>query len=143
MGILGTPDANFWIFNHFVPPGEKCDSLPFDPNARSSWYANAYRSRMKAGDIAYIWMTNPEAQGGLYGYGTLAGKPYPLGNEDAFGVDVDLVQPFSPHIPMERIKRDRKLKDLLICNAPKATNFLLSPDQGMALMKFIRSNKKR
>lgn len=107
------------------------------PEKRDTWYATRYRGEMQPGNPVLFWMAGAESHRGLYGWGTIASEPYMKPEWDSHGVDVVYKIKFSRLIPALAIRAVPELSKMLIFRAPAATNFLLSEEEAVCLIKLI------
>src|SRR5262245_41039269 len=97
------------------------------PGMRDTWYATRHQQAMRPRDIVFFGMAKIEFA--LYGWGRITSAPYLRSDWDAHGVDVMYEVKFSRPIPATSLRNDPILAGMLIFRAPRASNFLLLPNQ--------------
>ncbi|SME94884.1 EVE domain-containing protein [Tistlia consotensis] len=125
------PDApSHWIFqaNH-----EKYDlASELKPGGTEGWLASRYATRMRPGDVVWLWQSGERA---IHGWGRLVSPALRDPDDGRFWVQLQCEARFGEPLPLEAIRGEPDLAGLQILRAPQGTNFALTPSQAAALTR--------
>jgi hypothetical protein len=129
------PDApSHWIFQGNPNRYDLRDELK--PGVTEGWLASRYATRMRPGDVVWLWRSGERA---IYGWGTLAGRAERDARDGHFWVPVEYRVRFAEPIELVSLRSQPDLVDLTILRAPQGTNFAVAEDQARALVELART----
>lgn len=90
---------------------------------------------MAVGDLVYFWLGGNEAIRGIYGWGVLTSDPFEKNGE--FRVEFTVGKRLLSHIPIDALRANPELANLMILNMAIGSNFLISRTEAAAIRKMI------
>jgi predicted RNA-binding protein with PUA-like domain len=132
---------NYWIFKANPALYDVEDSIR-KGNPPRGWKVARYRNEIKAGDVAYLWLTgNPR---GIIAMLEIISDPYYISPNpsdpywsDIYKVDIRLLKHF-PLLDAEYLKQVPGLQNLSTFHGfQAATNFKVTPVEGEIINKLI------
>ena len=128
---------NFWIFQAKPERYDLRDPNRFAPDKEEKWLATRYRTRMKPGDLVYLWLAGPREIRGVYGWGRLTTTPFPMNSEYRVGVKYEGVLLKSEFVSFDKIMSIPDLHDLTIVRLAIGTNFRINQREAALIAGLI------
>jgi len=126
---------NYWIFQSVPERYDLREEANLHDGLEGWWHATRYRTRMSPGDLVYFWMGGSESIRGIYGWGRISSAPYEKGS--GFRVEVRVAKRLPNHIPIELIRSNPELGNLMILHMAIGSNFLINQPEAEAIRKML------
>jgi hypothetical protein len=132
---------NVWIFQAIPERYDLRKEEIFREGNHETWYATRYREWMTTGEVVFFWLGGVSVQErGIYGWGQLTSEPYLREGWKDFGVDLIYRRRFPTPLTEPTIKQNPVLSEMLIFKVRTGTNFLLSAEEGQALLTLCQQH---
>ena len=129
---------NYWIFQS--KPGRYDLRERLVAEREEPWIASRYRTKMKPGDLVFLWMSGPPEIRGIYGWGRLTSVPFE--SEDGHRVKVLYQKKLREFIPVAAVKKTSALRNLMILNLAIGTNFWINEKEGRTICKLMQNDER-
>ena len=90
---------------------------------------------MSKGDLVYFWMGGNEFIRGIYGWGKVSSEPFE--KEGGYRVGIRVARRLPNHIPIDAIRRNQQLSNLMILNMAIGSNFLINKREAEAIRDML------
>ena len=140
----------YWVFQCNPKKYDLAARLE-DPEPRISWTVRPHHKKIGAGDVAFLWISGPDA--GIRAVMEIETAPLEmpeLTNELQYWVDgeddgpelrvLGRLMEREVNLPRRILLATPELSSLSILRRPQGTNFRVSPGEGVKLMELVLSD---
>jgi hypothetical protein len=131
---------NYWIFQAVPDNYDLRESSKFYDGMQGWWRATRYRTRMSPGDLVYFWLGGNESIRGIYGWGRLASAS--IEKNGGYQVAFTVGKRLASHIPVDVLRKNPALENLMILNMAIGSNFLINEREALEIRELIPQNSR-
>jgi len=127
--------VNTWIFQGVPTRYDVAEKLK--EGTEETWLVSRFREEIAVGDIAYLWRAGEQNKRGIYGWGTIIGKPKQYEGW-GWGVPIRYEKRFPQHLRARELGSNPDFKEFLLFRMSVGTNFKVTKDEANALNRLIK-----